>query len=259
MKAFLTEIIVKAGDLLMEKFGFQYKVEFKAEGKYKNYPQVVSSVDLLVQEFLIDLITKKYPDHHILSEETVSSFTEDGYTWIIDPIDGTTHFLRGIPAFSVSIAVQHKNEVVMGAVYAPYDKSLYLAEKGKGSFHNQKPIGVSKIATLKESLVATSVYQSYKIRGFEQSFSNVIKQIKNIRMLASSALDICYVASGKLDARIFANTEPWDHAAAALIVEEAGGKVTDWFGNKWSPRSDTLLVTNGILHDDILRILGKNV
>lgn len=256
MKAFLTEIILKAGDLLMEKFGFQHKIEFKAEGKYKEYPQVVSSIDLLVEEFLVGLIMKKYPDHHILSEETASILMEDGYTWIIDPIDGTTHFLRGIPAFSVSIAIQHKDEVVMGAVYAPYYKSLYLAEKGEGSLHNQKSIGVSKIATLKEALVATSVYQSYKIQGFEKSFFNVIKQIKNLRMFASSALDMCYVASGELDARIFANTEPWDHTAAALIVEEAGGKVTDWFGNKWSPKSDTLLVTNGIIHDDILRILG---
>ena len=256
MRDFLEEIIVKAGELLSEQFGLQHIVEYKAEGKYQTYPQAVTALDQRVHEFLAGLILERFPDHHILSEESTGELTESGYTWLIDPIDGTTHFSRGLPNYSVSVALYHKGDVILGATYAPYYSDLYVAEKGQGAFCNHLPISVSKTNTLREALIASAAYQSYKLSGLEQSFFNVAEQIKNLRMFASPALDLCYVASGKLEARIFANTEAWDYAASALIVEEAGGLVTEWSGKRWTLKSEGLVASNAILHDQILRILA---
>lgn len=256
MRSFIEATIVDAGELLLQKFGKQHEIEYKAEGKYRDYPQAVTKIDKIVEAAIMDRIRSKFPEHHIFSEETPDKLMSDGYTWIIDPIDGTTHFSRGIPLFSISIALQYKKELIYGAVYAPYPKSLYFAEKGNGAECDGEKIGVSKISSLDHALVITSVYQSYKINKLEKQFNSVINNIKNIRMFASSALDMCYVASGKVEARIFSNTEIWDHAAAALIVEEAGGKVTDWQGKKWTYETVSLLVSNNLVHNDILKLLA---
>lgn len=255
MKSFIIETIMDAGELLLQNFGKQHELEYKEEGKYRNYPQAVTKIDKLVEEYIVDKIRDKFSGHHIFTEETPEKFVSDGYTWIIDPIDGTTHFSRGIPLFSISIAVQYNKEVICGAVYAPYLKNLYFAEKGNGAECDGKRICVSKIGSLHQALVITSVYQSYKINNLEKQFNSIINSIKNIRMFASSALDMCYVASGKAEARIFSNTEIWDHAAAALVVEEAGGKVTDWQGKKWTYETESLLVSNNIIHNDVLKLL----
>lgn len=256
MKSFIEEIIQETGDLLLKNYGNKHEIEYKADGKYKNYPQSVTKMDKKAEEMIVKKIKSKFPNHNIFSEETVSELRCDGYTWIIDPIDGTTHFSRNIPLFSISIAVQFNNEIILGGVYVPYFKNFYFAEKDNGAFCDGQKLCVSDIASLNEALVLTSVYQSYKINSLENQFYKILNEIKNIRMFASSALDMCYVASGKAEARIFANTELWDHAAAALIVKEAGGKVTDWKGNAWRYKSSSLLVSNDIIHEEILKLLA---
>ena len=204
------------------------------------------------------MVRKKYPDHNILGEEGKYAKTNSTYTWIIDPLDGTNNFAHGIPIFCVSIAVERNGEVLLGVVYDSSRKEMFMAEKGKGAFLNGKKISVSRRSELRDCMLATGFYYDRgknlvetldQIREFYQT------GIIEIRRLGSAALDLCYVACGRYDGFWEFTLNPWDFAAGKLIVEEAGGKVTDRDGNDPGIRKSYIVSSNGRVHGKMMDIL----
>lgn len=249
---FIIKIVKEAGEMLIKNFGVIKEASYKNSGKYFEYPQQVSNIDIVVENRSIDLISQKYPDHNIIGEEIGTIGKGSDYTWIIDSLDGTMQYIRELPYFSTSIALAYQNEVIFGAVYNPLLNELFYAEKKMGAFLNGNRIKVSQTSELDQALICSSAYGSYRIAKKEQVFMKLFSLIKNMRVYGSPALDLCYVACGRFDARITSSTEPWDHSAGSLIIEEAGGKVTDWEGNSWNVQSKSSLATNKILYQEIL-------
>jgi myo-inositol-1(or 4)-monophosphatase len=218
---------------------------------------LVTEADHASEKAIMDVIKKKYPDHFILSEEAGEMRMDSEYKWIIDPIDGTVNFAHGIPLNCVSIGIEHKGEMVMGAVYNPHMNELFFAEKGKGATLNDKPIRVSsQTQTIKACLVTGFPYTYINVpNGPLEIFERFIRQGIPVRRLGSAAIDLCWVAAGRFDGFYEHKLEPWDSAAGYLIVEEAGGKVTDLEGNKFSPYQHKVLATNGKIHEEMLGVI----
>lgn len=252
---FIIKMVKETGELLLKNFEVIKEIHYKSSGIYKEYPQAVSSIDIAAEKKIIELISKKYLDHNILGEEIGNDDKGSDYTWIIDSLDGTMQYVRRLPYFSTSIALAYQNEVIFGAVYSPLLNELFYAEKNLGAFLNGDRIKVSQTSELENAFIGSSAYGSYKIAGEENTFLKLFSPIKNIRIYGSPALDLCYVANGRFDARVTSYAEPWDHSAGCFIVEEAGGKVTDWKGNPWSIYSKSLIATNRILHERIWEMM----
>ncbi|MCM8784359.1 MAG: inositol monophosphatase [Candidatus Omnitrophica bacterium] len=237
----------KAGEILKENFG---KVKnIKSKGK----TQLVSNVDLEAEKVIIENIKEHFPEHSILSEEN-PQLNNSEYKWIIDPLDGTHNFVKNIPIFGTSIALEYKNEVVLGVIYFPLDGRLYWAEKGKGAYLNGKRLKVSD----RKLSSATCVYDS-SIRYSPEEMSVVLKNLStkvfNIRMFGSTAEHLALLAEGRIDLDIEFNDQPWDFAGGALIVKEAGGEFTDFKGNPWHLKMPNYLASNGIVHQEVLEII----
>jgi myo-inositol-1(or 4)-monophosphatase len=182
------------------------------------------------------------------------------YKWIIDPIDGTINFAHGIPICCVSIGVEKNGSMVMGAVYNPFLKEFFFAEKGSGAFLNEKKISVSEQTEVVRSCLVTGFPYTYldQPNGPLECFDRFIRRGVPVRRLGSAAMDLCWVAAGRFDGFYEHKLNAWDSAAGFLIVEEAGGKVTDFNGSPYSPYQPHLLATNGRIHDEMLRwILNK--
>ena len=265
LKAFITNLAKKAGKFILKNAGKKFKIE----EKYKN--NFVTEIDKAAENLIIKEIGKNFPDHKILAEE--SSFKKEftskdfasEYIWIIDPIDGTNNFIRGIPFYCVSIALfkptsqkKSKNfnylsgELVAGIIYAPALDKIYYAEKGKGASLNNKKIHVSDARKLENAVLATGFHGKYKIINLPY-FEKIIQNSQGIRRMGSAALDLCHVAEGKIEGYWEFGLEPWDIAAGVLIVEEAGGRITDTNGNLLDLFSHDLLATNGKIHKEIVR------
>jgi myo-inositol-1(or 4)-monophosphatase len=220
---------------------------------------LVTEADHAAEKAIFAIIRAEYPDHYILSEETGDLPKDSNYKWIIDPIDGTINFAHGIPLNCVSIAIEQNGEIVYGAVYNPHLKELFFAEKGKGATLNDQPIHVSsKSETLKACLATGFPYTYINMRnGPLEIFDRFIRKGVPVRRLGSAAIDLCWVACGRFDGFYEHKLEPWDSAAGYLIVQEAGGKVTDFDGNKYSPYQHRILATNGIIHSEMLDIINQ--
>ncbi len=239
---------------------------------YFNHPQLKTSIkagglnDLVTEadhasdKAIIEVIQKNYPDHFILSEETGNVPTESEYKWIIDPIDGTINFAQGIPICCVSIGVEKNGEMIFGAVYAPFLNELFFAEKGKGAFLNDQPISVSKQNDLKHACLVTGFPYAYldSANGPLQCFERFIRKGVPVRRLGSAAIDLCWVAAGRFDGFYEHKLNAWDSAAGFLLVEEAGGKVTDFEGAYYSPYQPHICATNGHIHDELLQVVNGN-
>lgn len=241
-----------AGRILMKNFGKKGKVRTKLEG------EPVTDSDIKSEERIIELIREKYPDHSIIAEEHGFLKGDSDYTWIVDPMDGTSNFINKLPYFGVSIALEHKKEVVLGVVYLPYFDELYVAEKGKGAYLNGARITVSK-KTLKESLL---LYESEFRRIGKLAmtpFSDLANSVSVVRIFGSASVSLTLIASGKAEAYIAYNCKPVDIAGGALILEEAGGIVTDLKGNSWNPYMKKVVATNGRIHKDVLKILRRRL
>jgi myo-inositol-1(or 4)-monophosphatase len=255
----MREIAVEAaragGAVLLANLDRQKTIEFKATGKYAVDPQVVSSVDREAEKKIVEVIRSACPDHSFLTEEAGQMGDVSEYTWIVDALDGTTQYVRRLPYFALSIALQQRDEVVLGVVYSPHLDELFVAEKGAGASVNGRRLCVSDVNDPDKALVASSAFGSYRVAERQDVFQKVLSTIRNLRIYGSPAIDLCYVADGRLDVRVTANTEPWDHPAGCLIVEEAGGRVTDWDGKPWSLDSTNLLATNGQLHALLLPLV----
>lgn len=216
---------------------------------------LVTEADHASEKRIIEIIRESFPDHHILTEESGDLSSTSPYKWIIDPIDGTVNFANGIPLSCVSIAVEKEGEMIMGAVYNPFMNEFYFAERGKGATLNDKPISVSKKEAVQYSLLVTGFPYTYlnEENGPLDTFGRFIRAGIPVRRFGSAAIDLCWVACGRLDGYFEHQLNAWDSAAGFLIVEEAGGKVTDFDGNNYSPYQPKLIATNGKIHDELIR------
>lgn len=214
---------------------------------------LVTEADHASEKSIIEVIKAAYPDHFILSEETGEIKSSSEYKWIIDPIDGTVNFAHGIPLCCVSIAVEKAGEMILGAVYNPNMNEMFFAEKGKGAFLNDKLIKVSKQNSVLKSCLVTGFPYTYleMPNGPIQVFEKLIKQGIPVRRLGSAAIDLCWVAAGRFDGFYEHNLQAWDSAAGFLMVQEAGGRVTDFATEKYSPYQPHILATNGMIHEEL--------
>ena len=222
---------------------------------------LVTEADHASEKVIIEVIKKNFPDHSILSEEVGEIKMDSSYKWIIDPIDGTVNFANGIPICCVSIAVEHEGKMILGAVYNPFMNEFFVAEKGKGSTLNDKKIHVSqKTEVLKSCLVTGFPYTYLDLpNGPLEVFARLIRQGVPVRRLGSAAIDLCWVAAGRFDGFYEHKLAAWDSSAGFIIVEEAGGKVTDYDGNPYSPYQPHIMATNGKIHEELLRWVKNEI
>ena len=219
---------------------------------------LVTEADHASEKAILNVIKKHFPDHYILSEEAGELIQDSNYKWIIDPIDGTVNFAHGIPINCVSIAIEYEKEMIMGAVLNPHMNELFFAEKGKGSRLNDQPISVSDQQQVIKACLVTGFPYTYldTVNGPLQIFERFIRKGIPVRRLGSAAIDLCWVACGRFDGFYEHKLEAWDSAAGYLIVEEAGGKVTDFLGNKFSVYQHKVLATNGKIHEEMLGVIN---
>lgn len=253
IKTILLNAVEAGGNELKRFFNGEFKITNK-EGI--NNP--VTEADHAAEKAIIDIIQQNYPDHFILSEETGEIITDSEYKWIIDPIDGTINFANGIPICCVSIGVEKDGEMIMGAVYAPILNELYFAQKGFGATLNDKKIKVGNKSEVINSCLVTGFPYTYldEPNGPLQIFEKLIRKGVPVRRLGSAAIDLCWVAAGRFDGFYEHKLAAWDSAAGFLIVEEAGGRVTDFSGKPYSPYQPHILATNGLIHEELLEIIN---
>jgi myo-inositol-1(or 4)-monophosphatase len=198
----------------------------------KRVNDFVTQVDQAAEEAIIEIVRKAHPDHGFLAEESGKTTGAAEYLWIIDPLDGTTNFIHGFPQYCVSIAVEHRGALAHGVVYDPVKNELFTASKGRGAFLNDRRIRVSKCTRLKESLVGTGFpfKELSRLDLYTAQLRNLIQGSAGVRRAGAAALDLAYVACGRLDAFWEMGLSPWDMAAGALLIQEAGGLVGDFSG-----------------------------
>jgi myo-inositol-1(or 4)-monophosphatase len=250
MKAFLEAIVTRAGAMTLaykRRLG-EVRVDRKSE------KDLVTEADVAVETYLVEQIRQAYPDHAILGEESGTHGGGD-WRWIIDPIDGTTSFVHDLPFYSVSVALEHRGELVLGAVNAPVLSELFMAEKGNGATLNGRPIHVSDCDTLTNAMLGTgfACLRSNLAHNNLPYFNALAPVIRGVRRHGSAAIDLAYVACGRFDGFWELNLQPYDIAAGALILTEAGGRLTDFAGTTDHQPFETL-ATNGKLHDELSRI-----
>ena len=248
----IIKISKEAGELIRNAFGKTHSVEFKT-----NELNLVTETDKAAEKLITNFIRKKYPSHSILAEEGSNTTSTSEYLWVIDPLDGTTNFAHGLPIFSVSIGLQKNSETVAGVVYDVDREIIYSAEKNSGSFANDARINVNKNENLGHSMLVTGFPYNIKENPDKcyERFIELLKNARAIRRLGSAAIDFCYVANGVFEGFWEVSLHPWDICAGKLIVEEAGGLVTDFEGNKIDIHSKRILATNGHIHQKMIDVM----
>lgn len=225
---------------------------------YKGAIDLVTSVDRDCERIIVDILQCEFPSHSILAEEQTQIAGSDGeYRWIIDPLDGTTNFAHGYPQVSISIALQRHDETILGLVYDPLRRECFKAMKDHGATLNDEPIRVSAVSRLEKALLATGFpYDSRDhARSYLRLFEAFLTRCQGVRRAGSAALDLCYVAVGRVDGYWELKLKPWDIAAGALIVAEAGGTVSGFSGDKLSLNGNETLASNGLIHCEMLQAL----
>lgn len=257
MKEFF-DIAVKAaresGRIQIERRGQIGEVRCKGD------INLVTEVDLLCEKTIKEIILKEFPGHSFLGEEGgEGGAAKAPCKWIVDPLDGTTNYAHGFPVYCTSIALEVEGAVALGVVFDPTRGELFTAERGKGAFLNGERISVTQRENLIECLLATGF--AYDVRDTEVdnigNFTRFIKRARAVRRPGSAALDLCYVASGRLDGYWEMKLRPWDSAAGHLLVLEAGGKVTLFGGSEYSIYIPEILASNGRVHDSMMEILNR--
>ncbi len=234
-------------------FNGKFKISHK-----EGINNLVTEADHAAEKAIFEVIRKDFPNHYILSEETGEIIQESSYKWIIDPIDGTVNFAHGIPICCVSIGIEYNGQMLMGAVYNPLMNELFFAQSGFGATLNDTIIHVSDKTAVIESCLVTGFPYTYldMPNGPIQVFEKLIRKGVPVRRLGSAAIDLCWVAAGRFDGFYEHKLAAWDSAAGFLIVEEAGGKVTDFEGKKYSPYQPHIIATNGKIHDELLAVVN---
>jgi len=222
--------------------------------EFKGLNDLVSYVDKQAEKQLVKNLSKILPEAGFTTEEDTINTKGEVFDWIIDPLDGTTNFIHGIPTYSISIALYEHGVPVIGVVYEINRGEMFSAYKGGGAFLNNKPIHVSKRASLSESLLATGFpyYQFEKQPQYMQLFSTLMQKCHGLRRIGSAAVDLAYVACGRFDAFFEYNLNPWDVAAGAFIVQEAGGQIMNFSGGPEFLNTREILAANGLIQPEIL-------
>ncbi len=253
MLNFAIQIARDAGRVLAEKFG-------RVEVRHKGDIDLVTEADLAAERLIIERLKSYYPRHAILSEEAGAAHAESGadseWKWIVDPLDGTTNYAHAYPVFCVSIALEHRGEIVLGVVHDPTRDETFAAERGEGATLNGRRIRVSDTDDLNRALLCTGFPYDVRDRGdFARHFRNFIMHAQAVRRDGSAALDLAYVAAGRFEGFWEEGLRPWDVAAGVLLVEEAGGRVTDYDERPFRIYNPPILATNGLVHEAMTRIL----
>ena len=235
-----------AGDHLLTLAG---AIDGKVE-RYKGPVDLVTRADIEAEHLIKERLQRSFPHVEIMGEETSPDLALEGELWLVDPLDGTTNFLHGYPAYSVSIALAREGRVEAGAVFAPALGEMFAARRGEGAFLNQDPIAVSRVGELAGSLLATGFACQRRPGGTRNIpyFSHLLDRTHGIRRAGSAALDLCYTAAGRIDGYWEFNLGPWDVAAGSLLVEEAGGTVTDFEGGSSFLSGRSIVAANSRLH-----------
>jgi len=237
----------EAGVLLMDYFHQHVKIE------YKGGADLVTVADRKSEALILERIRKQFPTHDVMGEEGTRIETGSEYKWYVDPLDGTTNFAHGYPVFCISLAVERHGQRVAGVIYDPTRDEMFTAELGGGAQLNGKPIHVSATPTLGECLIATGFPSQKRHKSPNIYFYHQLTlRTHGVRRAGSAALDLCNVASGRFDGFWEFNLNPWDTAAGVLMVEEAGGKVTDFTGGEFQIASRETLASNGLVHGALL-------
>jgi len=248
---------LEAGKITLDYFNKKIKVEYKDEMSNN----LVTEVDKKAEECIIGMIKKEFPDHTFLAEESGETGDVSEVKWIIDPLDGTVNYAHGIPIFSVTIAVEDKGEIIAGVVYDPTRNELFTAKKGEGAFLNGNRIKVSSSKELEKSLLVTGFPYNVKENPYNciDLFKEFLLNSRALRRLGSAALDAAWIGCGRFDGFYEVTLKPWDIAAGSLIVTEAGGKVTNFFSDSFSVYNGSFLATNGIIHNQMMEVIRKNI
>jgi len=252
----LKKIVIEAGEIV--KSGYTVNVDVDK----KSATELVTKYDKEVEAFLIEKIAPLYSDYEIVGEESFKGGKLPSKAIFIDPIDGTTNFVHKIPHLGISIGIWEANEPKEAIVYNPILNELYSAKKGKGAFLNGNKIEVTDEASLQNSIIATGFPYVKHEMGKEyywvvNSFKTLLPKIRDIRRLGAAAIDLCYLAQGKVNGFYEVNLQPWDVAAGLLIVQEAGGKISNIYGGKYSLENKIIVASNGKIHNMILNNLGE--
>ena len=251
------EAVVRAGDLQMAHFGRTFQIDKKGT------IDLVTEVDVAVERMFRALIAERFPDHQILAEEMGgASAVPDGPCWVFDPIDGTTNYAHGLPIFCASLALEIDGVAEVAAIYDPNRKELFTAERGGGAFLNGARLRVSSADQLVDALLVTGFpYDVHsRVEQVVGLFGAFVGQARAVRRLGSAAIDLCWVAAGRMDGFWEADLKPWDVAGGALVVAEAGGRVTGTDGAPFTSRGGHVLASNGRIHDamlDVIRTFGR--
>jgi myo-inositol-1(or 4)-monophosphatase len=252
------EIAVKAaklaGQIIVERLG---KIS-KKDINLKKASDFVTVADKESEKIIIDTIKEHFPDHLFLAEESLKERGGETYRWIIDPLDGTTNYIHGYPVFSISIALEYKEEIIVGVILDPLRNELFWTEKGTGAYLNCLPIEVSKM-NVGESLVATGFpFRSKEmVDTYLKLFKNIFLKVSDLRRAGSAALDLAYVACGRCDGFFELGLSPWDVAAGSLLMKEAGGIVTDLGGGNDYIWTGNIVAGNPLVHREILTEVKK--
>lgn len=244
-----------AGAVQKQRYGGAFAINYKGE------TDLVTEVDQTCEALIVETIRKRHPGHDILAEENDYASLQSGFTWVIDPLDGTTNYAHGIPWFCVSIALEVENQIKMGVIYHPMMEQLFTVVQGEGAFLNGERLNVSDRTPLRQCLLATGFPYDRSVdpdTNFE-NFMKFQKSARAVRRFGAAALDLAYVATGRLDGFWESNLQPWDVAAGALLVTEAGGLVTGYAGEPYAIRNHRIVASNGLIHYKMLEILAVEV
>jgi myo-inositol-1(or 4)-monophosphatase len=248
-----------AGRILVDRLGRALQVSNKGD------IDLVTESDLASEKLIIDRIKSHYPRHAILAEESgategveiVAGKTD--WKWIIDPLDGTTNYAHGYPCFCVSIALERAGAVEIGVVYDPTRDEMFAAERGQGATLNERPMRVSTVADLNSAMLCTGFPYNVRARpNFARYFANFTMEAQAVRRDGSASLDLAYIACGRFDGFWEDGLKAWDVAAGVLLIEEAGGRVTDFTGQPLDIYTPKVLASNGLVHNVMMRVLGSS-
>ena len=247
------EAVIRAGEIHLSKFRSDVHIEKKGA------IDLVTEVDLEVERMFRAMVGERFPDHDVLAEELGGASTGARHRWVFDPLDGTTNYAHGLPIFCASLALEIDGQPEVAAIYDANRKELFTAERGVGAWLNGEPMKVSKTETILESLLVTGF--PYTVHETPEKYLKVfgafISRARAVRRLGSAALDLCYVASGRMDGFWEESLQPWDTMAGGLIVQEAGGRVTALDGRPWVAADGHILASNGLLHEQMMQILRE--
>jgi myo-inositol-1(or 4)-monophosphatase len=249
------EIVLRAGDIQMARRASGFRIDKKGA------IDLVTEVDIECERMCRAVIAERFPDHAVLAEELSSGPaepTEASHRWVFDPIDGTTNYAHGLPIFCSSLALEIGGRAEVGAIFDPTRRELFTAERGVGAFLNGTPLQVSATDRLLDALLVTGFpYDVHVATGdLVGLFGAFLGRARAVRRLGSAALDLCYVAAGRFDAFWEQHLQPWDVAAGALIVAEAGGRITGMDGSSFDIVAAHLVASNGHVHEEMLGVIG---